>query len=134
VPVVQVTLPVPRSPFSMLALGAALAPFRDRGVLLLGTGGVVHNLRRLGDGESILRWAAAFDEWVAARLETLDVEALQGYATAAPHADLAVPTTEHLDPLFFVLGSRGPRDKVEPIYEGFRYGSLSLRSFAIVTP
>lgn len=134
VPVIQLSLPVPRSPSSMLAMGAALAPFRDRGVLLLGTGGVVHNLRRLGDGSGALPWAAAFDDWVAARLETLDVEALQSYATAAPHADLAVPTTEHLDPIFFVLGSRGPRDRAVGVYEGFRYGSLSLRSFALATP
>jgi len=133
VPVVQVSLPVPRSPSSLAQMGAALKPFREHGTLLLGTGGIVHNLRRL-DGEATLPWAAAFDAWVAERLERLDVEALQDYETTAPHADLAVPTSEHFDPLFFVLGSRDPRDRVETIYEGFRLGSLSLRSFALATP
>ncbi len=59
------------------------------------------------------------------------VEALAAYASRAPHANLAVPTSEHFDPLFFVLGARDDRDRVESVYEGFRYGTLSLRSFAL---
>ena len=43
-----------------------------------------------------------------------------------------MPTSEHFDPLFFVLGSRSPKDRVQPVSEGFHYGSLSLRSFALV--
>ena len=71
VPIVQVSLPVPRTPESVSKIGAALAPLRDQGVMLIGSGGVVHNLRRLrwdGDG-SPEPWARAFDEWVAERLE-----------------------------------------------------------------
>jgi aromatic ring-opening dioxygenase catalytic subunit (LigB family) len=51
-----------------------------------------------------------------------------------PHADLAVPTSEHFDPLFFVRGALDARDRVENVYEGFRYGSLSLRSLALAAP
>ena len=134
VPVVALSLPVPRTPERLLAMGRALAPLRERGVLLLGSGGVVHNLRRLRivDGEAPTEpWAAAFGAWVDERLEESDVEGLVGYATRAPHADLAVPTSEHFDPLFFVLGARDERDRVESVYEGFRYGSLSLRTFAL---
>ena len=135
VPVVEVSLPVPRTPEVLLAMGRALAPLRERGVLLFGSGGVVHNLRRLrmddehGPPEP---WAAAFGTWVDERL--LDAEGLAAYATRAPHADLAVPTSEHFDPLFFVLGARDARDRVEDVFTGYRYGTLSLRSFALAAP
>jgi len=131
VPVVEVSLPVPRTPELVLAIGTALAPLRDRGVLLFGSGGVVHNLRRLGTGPDVAEWALAFDRWVGDRVLDLDVPALCRYETAAPHADLAVPSSEHFDPLFFTLGSAGPGERVREVYAGFAYGSLSLRSFAI---
>lgn len=137
VPVVAVSLPVPRTPERLLAMGRALLPLRGRGVLLFGSGGIVHNLRRLrwedleGPPEP---WAAAFGAWVDERLQALDEEGLRAYASRAPHADLAVPTTEHLDPLFFVLGARESADRVQGVYEGFRYGTLSLRSFALAAP
>jgi 4,5-DOPA dioxygenase extradiol len=125
---------VPRTPEGLLATGRALAPLRERGVLLLGSGGIVHNLHRLRMddlGAPTEPWAAAFGAWVDDRLEARDTEALAAYAARAPHADLAVPTSEHFDPLFFVVGARDARDRVESVYEGFRYGSLSLRSFAL---
>jgi 4,5-DOPA dioxygenase extradiol len=136
VPIVELSLPVPRTPAALLATGAALRPLRARGVLLLGSGGIVHNLHRLGpdDGGSPLPWAAAFDGWVKERLLALDRESLAAYETLAPHAEQAVPTSEHFDPLFFVLGALDPNDRVESVYEGFRYGTLSLRSFALAAP
>ena len=137
VPVVEVSLAVPRTPDRLLAMGRALAPLRERGVLLFGSGGIVHNLHRLrwdDAGGPPEPWAAAFGAWVDERLEARDLAALLDYASRAPHADLAVPTSEHFDPLFFVLGARDGRDEVESVYEGFRYGTLSLRSFALAAP
>jgi 4,5-DOPA dioxygenase extradiol len=137
VPVVEVSLPVPRTPELLLAMGRALTPLRERGVILFGSGGIVHNLRRLrwDDPEGPPEpWAAAFGAWVDERLQARDTAGLLAYASLAPHADLAVPTSEHFDPLFFVLGARDGRDGVESLYEGFRYGTLSLRSFALAAP
>jgi len=137
VPVVQVSLPVPRSPELLLGMGRALAPLREHGVLLFGSGGIVHNLARLrwgGEEGAPEPWAEAFDSWVRDRLAALDVEALGDWEARAPHGELAVPTSEHFDPLFFVLGGRVERDRVESVCEGFRYGTLSLRSFALATP
>jgi 4,5-DOPA dioxygenase extradiol len=135
-PVVEVSLPVPRTPALLLAMGEALLPLRERGVLLLGSGGVVHNLRRLraDEGAPTEPWAAAFDGWVDERLRALDAAGLAQYAARAPHADLAVPTSEHFDPLFFVLGARDGRDRLESVFTGFRHGTLSLRSFALAAP
>jgi 4,5-DOPA dioxygenase extradiol len=136
VPVVEVSLPVPRTPELLLTMGGVLAPLRNKGILLFGSGGDVHNLHRLrgDDAEPPEPWAVAFDAWVAERLLAKDVAGLAAYASRAPHANLAVPTSEHLDPLFFVLGARDALDEMESIYEGFRYGTLSLRSFALAAP
>jgi 4,5-DOPA dioxygenase extradiol len=132
VPVVQVSLPVPRSPGVVLAMGTALAPLRERGVLLMGSGGIVHNLRRLeADDGHVAPWAEGFDSWVAERLGAFDVQGLLRYASAAPDARLAAPTSEHFDPLFFLLGCRSEDDRLESVFTGFRYGTLSLRSFAL---
>jgi 4,5-DOPA dioxygenase extradiol len=68
------------------------------------------------------------------RLAALDIEGLAAYTSKAPHAALAVPTSEHFDPVFFVLGARDGSDRAESVSEGFRYGTLSLRSFALAAP
>jgi 4,5-DOPA dioxygenase extradiol len=103
-------------------------------VLLLGSGGIVHNLRRLDgadDPARVATWARAFDDWMAARLEAMDVAAILSYREGAPGADSAAPTSDHFDPIFFVLGSAGPGERVRTLHEGFRYGSLSMRSFLV---
>jgi len=131
VPVIQLSLPRELGPERLLSLGRALASLREEGVLLVGSGGIVHNLRALGpdDGPVDAR-AKAFDDWFAEKLAKMDVESLALWPRA-PEADFAVPTPEHLAPVFVVLGARRPEDRVEPIFEGFQHGSLSLRTFAL---
>ena len=136
VPVIELSLPVPRTPDLLLGLGRILSPFRRRGVLLVGSGGIVHNLHRVRMGDAAAapeEWAVSFDSWIRDRLAALDIDALREYETHAPHAELAVPTTEHFDPVFFVLGAREGGDRVETVYEGFRFGPLSMRTFALVS-
>jgi 4,5-DOPA dioxygenase extradiol len=130
VPAVQVSLPIPRSPDSVLEMGRVLAPLRDRGVLLMGSGGVVHNLSRVSfSADRADRWAEEFDRWVEEKLETGDVKAILDYRKSAPSASLAAPTSEHFDPLFFVLGARAPEDRVVSLHEGIEHANLSMRSF-----
>lgn len=134
IPVVEISLPRHAAPWELTRIGRALVILRRRGVLLIGSGGIVHNLRlaRFGQKEAPADpWAAEFDEWVRARLDRLDVDALVRYREAAPRAAMAAPTTEHLDPLFFVLGASTVEDSVDDIHEGFQYGNLSMRSFAL---
>jgi 4,5-DOPA dioxygenase extradiol len=127
-PVVQLSLPVPRSPELLLAAGRALAPLRDQGVLILGSGGIVHNLRRLdwADASGPQPWAGQFEGWIRERLATGDASALLDWPQA-PGAAEAVPTTEHLDPLFVALGAAPGAPS--PIFEGWQLGSLSLTSY-----
>lgn len=134
VPVVEISQPLRRNPEDMLRMGAALSRLRGEGVLLLGTGGVVHNLRRVDltdDPNRVEDWAREFDEWFAGRLEAMDVAAIASYQASAPHARLAVPTPDHFDPIFVILGSALLGDRATTIYEGFRFGTLSMRSFAV---
>lgn len=133
VPVVQVSLPLPAEPEEVTAMGRALAPLRDRNVLLVGSGTVVHNLHRLRltDPDAMPdAWARRFDDWVQEHVSQLDLDALMQYRRA-PHAFEAVPTPEHIEPLFFVLGAAEAGDRVFEVFEGFRYGSLSMRSFVL---
>jgi len=134
VPVVQLSLPLPSTPAMMLAMGRALAPLRSEHILLVATGGIVHNLARLQPDQDTPYpdpWAAEFDDWVREKVAALDADALAGYARHAPHAGAAVPTSEHFDPLLFAIGTVLPGDVVYDIYDGFRHGSLSMRSFAL---
>lgn len=134
IPTVQVSLPAPVMPGEMVALGQALAPLRRDGVVLLASGGIVHNESRARFDQSnppVEAWAMAFDAWVRDRLEADDAEAILNYRRQGPMAHLAAPTSEHLDPLFFALGARLPGDCCHGIYEGFHAGILSLRTFAL---
>jgi 4,5-DOPA dioxygenase extradiol len=134
VPVVEVTLPMPRTPQDLLAIGRALAPLQDQGVLIVGSGGVVHNLRRVvfsNKAAPVEAWAKSFDDWVRGRLEEQDVEALVDYRKRAPEAAASVPTTEHFDPLFVVVGAAGKAFRVEDVFEGFHHGNLSMRTVTI---
>lgn len=129
VPVVQLSLPRPRTPELLMAAGRALAPLRDQGVLILGSGGIVHNLGRLdwqGAGEP-RPWATAFQGWIHERLTDGDTAALADWRQA-PGAAESVPTSEHLDPLFVALGAAG--GPPNPLYDGWQLGSLSLASYA----
>jgi 4,5-DOPA dioxygenase extradiol len=134
VPVVPLALPVPRAPADLVRVGRALEPFRDRGALLLGSGGIVHNLGRLDPrqhGAPVPPWAAAFDDWVREQLDAGDPAALLDYRRRAPHAALAVPTSEHFDPLLVVAGAAAPGERVADLHRGFQHGALSMRCLAL---
>lgn len=134
IPIVEVSLPRGASPEELLAMGAALAPLREKDVILAGSGGIVHNLARVRFGQvDVDPWARQFDDWIAQALASRDIARLTRYRTEAPHADLAVPTSEHFDPLFVALGYASPVREVTPIYAGFEHGNISLRSFAVAS-
>jgi 4,5-DOPA dioxygenase extradiol len=135
VPVAQLALPEV-APELLLRLGAALAPLRDEGVLLVASGGLLHNLAlvRFGEEAAPDAWAAEFDAWIAARIDALDVEALVRWREQAPHGERAAPSPEHLDPLFVALGARAPGDRVQTLHDEIRHGNLGMRSFALRSP
>ena len=132
IPVVQISLPMVE-PARLAELGKALAPLRNEGVLILSTGGLIHNLRRVhwdtADG-SIEPWALEAEAWFTARIEGRRSDELFRHRELLPLSFEAAPTTEHLDPLFVALGASDEQDSLTPVFEGFQMGNLSLRSFA----
>ena len=128
VPVLQLSLPRPRTPELLLAAGRALASLRQAGVLIVGSGGVVHNLRRLdwADASTPQPWAQAFQGWMDERLAAGDAAGLLDWRQA-PGAEESVPTSEHLDPLFVAMGAAQAAPAV--LFDGWQLGSLSLRSY-----
>ncbi len=133
VPVVQLSL-LRRAPGSRhLAVGRALAPLAEEGVLVLGSGNVTHNLATadLRDREApVERWAEEFDGWVAQRLLAGDAAALSEWSERGPHGRLAHPTAEHYVPLLVALGAAGSGRAVSFPHEGFEHGTLSMRCVA----
>lgn len=131
IPIVEVSLPFPADPRALLDAGRRLGTLRDRGIIICGSGGIVHNLRLidLSSKEApVAPWAKEFDDWIAARIAERDFDAIVSYRTLAPHADRAVPTPEHFEPLLIALGAMRDDESIAPLFEGFQYGSLSMRS------
>ena len=131
VPVLQLALPHPVAPRALHALGRALAPLRHEGVMLAGSGVLVHNLRTVDFSERSAPpdWALAFDDWCADALRAADHEALIEHRRAGPGFTMAHPTDEHFLPLLFAAGAAGDdAGRVSFPVTGFEYGSLSRRS------
>ncbi|HSR64193.1 MAG TPA: class III extradiol ring-cleavage dioxygenase [Xanthomonadaceae bacterium] len=133
IPVVPVAV-VPQADARMhLALGRALAPLREQGVLVIGSGGFVHNLGDLAwhdRSAAMPGWATEFADWMRARLAGGDIDALLDWTSRAPHPQRAHPTPEHLLPLFVALGAAGPTPRSEVLHASHEYGSLALDAFA----
>lgn len=129
VPVVQVSLPARARPDEVVNLGRRLAPLRDEGVFLLGSGNLTHNLRRLDPSERSgpPNWALEFDAWVAEALERGAVDELAAFRTRGPANRLAHPSDEHFTPLLAVAAAAAGEPVTYPVL-GFEYGSLSRRS------
>jgi len=128
VPVVQLSLPTASGATAVFELGRQLAPLRDEGVLLMGSGNVTHNLRAIGpDGSSPEPWAMEFDDWVQDALTRGDVDALRAYRDHAPALAQNHPTEEHWLPLLFAVGAAAG-ERVQFPVEGFEFQNLSRRS------
>ncbi len=108
-------------------IGKALAELREQDVLIIGSGGTVHNLRKLNwRSEGIDKWAEQFDNWIQSKVETWDTEALFQYHELAPSAGEAVPTSEHFIPLLLAMGTGDANRNAKLLHRSYQYGNLSL--------
>ena len=132
IPVFQVSIDYAKDGDYHLAVGKALSALRDKGVLILGSGNVVHNLRALDsgtpDGPIASRpWAQSFDDAVKNALVAKNTKALVNYLTLDPGARMAVPTPDHYWPLLYAVGAARDGENAKFVYEGFQLGTLSMR-------
>ena len=133
IPIVQLSIDGTHPPQFHYALGQTLATLRREGILVFGSGGIVHNLGRLARSgpAATPAWAQEFDDWVRACVASGDHAALVDYVSRGQSARLSVPTPEHYLPLLYVLGAQQPHERVTVPVSGFDLGSLSMTSFVV---
>jgi len=135
VPVLPLAFPPDWSPARLFALGQALAPLRDEGVLVLGSGSMTHNLRMVFGGTRPavdapeVAESAAFRRWFEARSAAADWPALLDYRAQAPHATLMHPSDEHLLPWYVAAGA-GHEGPVLRVHDSLTYGCLGMDAYA----
>ena len=137
VPVVPVSLQSQFGVAGAYRLGQALAPLRDKGFLIVGSGNITHNLGdyRIASAQS----GAAFDylrdfpNWMTEQLQQHNIAALLDYRQQAPGAAHAHPTDEHLQPLYVALGAAGSQPDVEHLHTGISDYVLAMDAYAFNT-
>lgn len=133
IPIVQLSISSRHPPEWHYRLGQLLAPLRDRGVLIVGSGSLTHNLRavfqdRRGHDAETPAWTAAFADWVKDRFDAGDTDAVLHAVDRAPHGRDNHPTPDHILPLFVAMGAGG--DTAERLHHSYTYGVLSMDSYA----
>lgn len=131
IPVVQLSLDYSRHPAEHLALGQQLQSLRERGVLIVGSGNVVHNLRAVQSTPSPLQaydWAIEFDQRVAEQVQQHDLAALADFQRMGAVAQMAHPTHDHYLPLLYAAGAVGKGEGVRFFNADFQKASISMRS------
>jgi 4,5-DOPA dioxygenase extradiol len=131
VPVLQLSLPIEMDAPAAAQLGRALAPLRERGILLLASGGLTHNLAefRGGEGAPAAPYVGEFVQWARRAAMAHDIAALAAYREQAPHAQRAHPSPDHYLPLLVAAGASAPDEAVEVIEGGVTYGVLSMEGY-----
>jgi 4,5-DOPA dioxygenase extradiol len=134
IPVLQVSMPT-LDPTALFEIGRKLAPLRDQGVLIVGSGFTTHNLSAINlsgrpDGPAP-SWSVEFDDWAKRALAAQDLDSLIDFLHKGPAARIAHPRTEHFAPLFVSLGAaENSLGTAETVVDGFWYG-LSKRSWQL---
>ena len=130
IPVISMSVNQHLTPQQQYEIGKSLSALREKDVLIIGSGGTVHNLRAVGwhkDGKEIDQWAVDFDQWLENHLNNWDTESLFDYYSLAPNAEVAVPPygKEHFIPLFYAMGAGDDAKQAKLLHRSYRYGNLS---------
>jgi 4,5-DOPA dioxygenase extradiol len=135
VPVVQLSLDLGKSPAQHYELGRRLLPLRDEGVLVMGTGNIVHNLRlyRRGEGEAANPVVEDFRKQVQAKIAQHDHEALIRYPELGPGAAMAAPTPDHFLPLLYVAALQGEDEAPAFLTEVTEGGGVDMTTVLLGT-
>ena len=134
VPVFELSIDDSQSSSYHFELANTLKKMREKGVLIIASGNIVHNLKVI-DWNNInakpLDWAIEFDEIVKSKLNSQDFQSLVNYEQLGSIFQLAHPTNEHYLPMLYTLGLADKTEEVKYLFEGFQFGSASMRCFQI---
>jgi 4,5-DOPA dioxygenase extradiol len=131
IPVVQLSLDRTREPAYHYALGSELKALRNKGVLILGSGNIVHNLRKVVCEDTAFDWALEFDDKIKQSILSGDHDSIIHYERYGQISRLSVPTNEHYLPLLYVLALQEKEDRIVFFAEKVTMGSISMRSIRI---
>lgn len=131
VPVLQMSLYMARPPEYHFNLGQQLSKLRDLGILIAGSGNLVHNLHRMDWGARAKPhdWAVEFDAWLKTRLEARDFSALIKDFHNTEAGKLSIPTMDHFLPLHYILGAADSEDELRFEFEEIHHAAISMRTF-----
>ena len=129
IPVLQLSIDANQPPAIHFEIGERLAVLREQGVLIVGTGNIVHNLRTMRfDGSGAQPWAQRFNQHVRQAIERRDFAAVVDYRQWGADADLSVPSDEHFLPLLYVLGATRGEDRLTLLSDEIVGSSISMLS------
>jgi 4,5-DOPA dioxygenase extradiol len=131
IPVYQLSLDLSKGLADHFKLAQELAALREKGVLIIGSGNVVHNLRALSMDGRTPDWSAEFDRYMADAIASKDTGKVLDIASLGRITQLAHPSIEHFLPILYPLAVMGDGEKVSFFNEGFDLGSISMRSFML---
>lgn len=131
IPVYQLSIDYHQSPEYHFKLATELQALRHKGVLIMGSGNIVHNLRRIvfSDNAKPFDWALSFDALVKEKLEKKAFNDLVNYHTLGTAAELSIPTNDHYLPMLYTLGLVNQNEDIQFTYEEIQNGSISMRCF-----
>lgn len=134
IPVFQLSIDYTKPASYHYSLIAQLAALRKKGLMIVGSGNIVHNLGLLNwenPNAAPYDWSLEFDNYVTKSLESRDYNRLVDYQKAGRAAQLAVPTNDHYLPMLYILGVQQPKEQLKFIHQSFDLGSISMRSFVL---
>jgi 4,5-DOPA dioxygenase extradiol len=133
IPIMQLSLNMKESHEYHFKLGNELQKLRERGVLVVGSGNIVHNLRKLSWDEKATPhdWAIEFDEWSKDKILKKDFKSLQNDIHNFDAGKLSVPTMDHYYPLHYILGLAQKDDEINFEYEEIQNASISMRALSV---
>lgn len=134
IPVIQLGLDGGLSPAGRFDIGRQLTPLRDEGVLIMGSGNIVHNLPKMDWGAQTgpgFDWAVRFTDAIREAIANDQPERVIDFAGLGRDAEWAAPTPEHFWPLLYVLGARGPNDRARFVNDTIEYGSLGMTTVVL---
>lgn len=133
IPVFQLSIDRAKGLEELHRIGKLLRPLRAKGILVIGSGNITHNLGIFDPDENapVLDWAEEFDVRVKNLLERGDDQALIHYQSWGKIAEIAHPSNDHYLPMLYTIAMRGEADGLKFVHEGFTHGSISMRCFQI---
>jgi 4,5-DOPA dioxygenase extradiol len=133
VPVIQLSIDATQPPQYHFELAKELQSLREKGVVIIGSGNIVHNLHRVNFDENALPfdWAVEFDEKVKDLINKRDFQKLVNYQNIGQSALLSIPTNEHYLPMLYTLGLAENTDNLEFTFEEIQNASISMRCFKL---